>query len=291
MQPLAPSQDRRLHHASRQHIASALLCPSALSSELSYPAPSVSTLTTPDCLAGLSPAGLQRLPPLQPCGFYSGHSPRLQELKHFADQAKHRKPIRPLKPFLRYPCSSSRRSRHYPVLPGGTGAVRQVLPNRAPFASGILASLNDAIVLDDFGGPNGEAPPYPSAQVVRSSASSPSRLTDKPFALSNGPFMVELFTVGRFAPDRRTSHVRFGLSPGSKLPTSARLYEVARNDSEPPWTGLRAPYRCASPALKHDGLRLQRNLGHVRIAPIRNNRYRIECRYYSARATRLPGVR
>lgn len=62
--------------------------------------------------------------------FYSGHSPRLQELKHFADQAKHRRPFRPLKPFLRYPCSSSRCSRRYPTLLGGTVAVCVVLPNR-----------------------------------------------------------------------------------------------------------------------------------------------------------------
>ena len=41
-----------------------------------------------------------------------------------------------------------------------------------------------------------------------------------------------------FAPDRRTSHVRFGLLPGSKLPTPARLNEVS--DPEPPWTGLRS---------------------------------------------------
>ncbi len=53
-----------------------------------------------------------------------------------------------------------------------------------------------------------------------------------------GPFVVELFTVERFAPDRRTGHVRFGLSPGSKLPTPARLNEV--RDLEPPWTGLRS---------------------------------------------------
>lgn len=33
--------------------------------------------------------------------FYSGHTPRLQGLKHFADQAKHRIPLRLLKPFLR----------------------------------------------------------------------------------------------------------------------------------------------------------------------------------------------
>lgn len=48
-------QDRRLPYADRPHIASALLCPSALSLEFRAPAPPVSTLTTSDCLAGPSP--------------------------------------------------------------------------------------------------------------------------------------------------------------------------------------------------------------------------------------------
>ena len=158
-------------------------------------------------------------------GFYSGHSPRLQELKHFADQAKHRKPIRPLKPFLRYPCSSSRCSRRYPTLLGETVTVCAVLPNRhCLHRESLLPS--GAIVLGDFGGSNGEASPYPSAKVVHGSAPSPAKLTGKPVAFSSRPLMVELFTVRRFAPDRRTSHVRFGLLPGSKLPTPARLNEV-----------------------------------------------------------------
>ncbi|MEK9136360.1 MAG: hypothetical protein AAB393_04505, partial [Bacteroidota bacterium] len=33
--------------------------------------------------------------------FYSGHTPGLQGLNHFADHAKHRIPLRLLKPFLR----------------------------------------------------------------------------------------------------------------------------------------------------------------------------------------------
>jgi hypothetical protein len=39
-------------------------------------------------------------------------------------------------------------------------------------------------LIDDFWGSNGEASPYPSACVVRSSASSSARLTGKPFSES-----------------------------------------------------------------------------------------------------------
>jgi len=53
-----------------------------------------------------------------------------------------------------------------------------------------------------------------------------------------GPFVVELFTVERFAPDRRTSHVRFGLLPGSKLPTPARLNEVLWKEPRTPMDGI-----------------------------------------------------
>ncbi len=39
------------------------------------------------------------------------------------------------------------------------------------------------------------------------------RLLHDSLTSPRGPFMVELFTVERFAPDRRTSQVRFRLSP------------------------------------------------------------------------------
>lgn len=97
--------------------------------------------------------------------------------------------------------------------------------------------------LTDFRGPNGEASPYPPTTIIRSSAPSPATLTDKPFRI--GPFMVELFTVARLTRDRRMSHIRFGLSPGSRLPTPAKLNEVCLHRPRTPWTGLHA----ALPAL------------------------------------------
>jgi hypothetical protein len=72
-------------------------------------------------------------------------------------------------------------------------------------------------LIGDFWGSNGEASPYPSACVVRSSASSSARLTGKPF-FRIGPFMVELFAVEGFAFDRRMSHIRSRLSPVESSP-------------------------------------------------------------------------
>lgn len=70
---------------------------------------------------------------------------------------------------------------------------------------------------------------YPSAADVRSLAPSPNSLTGKPsLTFSVGPFIVELFTAGFLARSPRWSP-RFGLSPGSKLPTPAALKELARN--------------------------------------------------------------
>jgi hypothetical protein len=69
-----------------------------------------------------------------------------------------------------------------------------------------------------------------------------------------GPFVVELFAAGGFAAGPRTSHVRFGLSPGTKLPTSARLNEALSIGLRTPWTGLRtATLRLTR--FEHDGLR------------------------------------
>jgi hypothetical protein len=76
------------------------------------------------------------------------------------------------------------------------------------------------------------------------------RLLQNLLASPRGPFMVELFTVERFAPDRRMSRIRFGLSPGAKLPTPARLNEV--QDLDPPGRDLAAS--AAAPALSKTAL-------------------------------------
>lgn len=53
----------------------------------------------------------------------------------------------------------------------------------APFASTIVRCCDSLTTADDFGGPNGEASPYPPTVIVRSSAPSPARLTDKPVSI------------------------------------------------------------------------------------------------------------
>lgn len=65
------------------------------------PAPPVDAQTSLHCLAENIARTQCGLPPASLPTFYSGHTPRHQGLKHFADQAKHRIPLRLLKSFLR----------------------------------------------------------------------------------------------------------------------------------------------------------------------------------------------
>jgi len=108
--------------------------------------------------------------------------------------------------------------------------VRAALPSGAPFTSGVAQGNSPAISGDRM-----EKRPlthqFPSFAVRH-------RLRSDSLASPRGPFMVELFTASGFAAGRRTSPVRFGLSPGTKLPTPARLNGV--RDPESPWTGLRS---------------------------------------------------
>ena len=145
-------------------------------------------------------------------GFYSGHSPRLQGLKHFADHAKHRKPLRLLKPFLRYPCSSSRCSRRYPTLLGGTGTACETLPsshglqrNRRPMASRLTLISGDRMEK------------HPLTRQFKSFAVR-HRLQQDSLASSHEPFMVELFTAPGFAGSPRAGQARFRRSPVESSP-------------------------------------------------------------------------
>ena len=100
----------------------------------------------------------------------------------------------------------------------------------APFASGFAESEPPAISGDRM-----EKRPLthqPKSFAVRH------RLLSDSLASPRGPFMVELFTASGFAAGRRTSHVRFGLSPGSKLPTPARLNEVLGKEPRTPVDGI-----------------------------------------------------
>lgn len=60
-------------------------------------------------------------------------------------------------------------------------AVCLALPSQTPFPSGVVGTTHD-----DFGGPNGEASPYPSAGIVRGSAPSLAKLTGKPSRAFHG---------------------------------------------------------------------------------------------------------
>lgn len=68
--------------------------------------------------------------------------------------------------------------------------------------------------------------PQPESFAVRH------RLLTDSLASPRGPFVVELFAAGGFSASPRTSYVRIGLSPGTMLPTPARLNEVS--DPAPP---------------------------------------------------------
>jgi len=127
------------------------------------PAPPVAHQRNAHCLASI-PSGL-------PAGSYSGHSPRLRGLKHPADHGKApgTSPAPAALPALAIsfaPWVTSLEG-----IPLGTAAARPALPGGRRLHRTLRG---------DFGGPNVEASPYPSASAVRGSAPSPTALTGKP---------------------------------------------------------------------------------------------------------------
>jgi len=157
------------------------LCPSALSLCLSTPAPSVSAATTAHCLAGQS-LDLGRdfrryryrllLRPLsQTSGFEALRRP---------SEAPDTTPAPEALPALAMISVMLVTS-----LSGSTRRDRGCMPGSSEPALFAAAGLGSKSTTQgaDFGGPNGEASPYPPTLIVRSSAPSPARLTDKPVSI------------------------------------------------------------------------------------------------------------
>lgn len=202
-----PIKDRRLHGCSRRHVASTLFrqdaacmpcsrraaalhlrfttrhekCPSALSSCLRTPAPPVSAATTAHCLAGRSP--------------------------EFPADFRRRFPRLLLRPLS---LSTAFEARDGPSHAPGTSPAAAEIPALVLFFVSQVTSLSgmsrrkdgcvpgssepDTVcagchtkrLTGDFGGPNGEASPYPSASLVRGSAPSLAKLTGKPSRAFHG---------------------------------------------------------------------------------------------------------
>jgi hypothetical protein len=127
------------------------------------------------------PVDTRTLPPL-PC---SGRAPRKEVVLAPRSQTAAFEPPR-------------RRARHRRTSPAAAVLPRLVTTFALPLTS--LSSIvpkptavrpgsrpgTVSVPRDDFGGPNTEAPPYPPAAGVCSSAPSPERLTGKPFRASRG---------------------------------------------------------------------------------------------------------
>ena len=204
-------------------------CPSALSSSLSASAPPVSARTSPHCLAG-NIAQLSVRSRGRTAGFYLGHTPRLERLKCWVDHTQ----CRATKRGSSSPSCVSHHlcSTDHVTIPGNWEGP---LPDAHAFRRRIVCRSHAA----DFGGPNVEASPYPSALVIRGLAPSSVKLTGKPFHVSG----LSWFSYSR------PSH--FSTVPGLVGPVSpvARLKaphagQVARscfsNNSRAPWMGLRS---------------------------------------------------
>jgi len=184
-------------------------CPSALSSCLRTPAPPVSAATTAHCLAGRSPK------------FLADFRRRFTRLL-----------LRPLS------LSTAFEARDGPSHAPGTSPAAAEIPALVLFFVSQITSLSGMSRRDDgcvpgssepgtvCAGSRGSDSPAISGDRMekhplthqQSSFAVRHRLLRDSLASPRGPFMVELFTVGRFAPDRRTGPVRFRRSPVESSP-------------------------------------------------------------------------
>jgi len=244
-------------------------CPSALSLWLSARHHPFAHQRNAHCLAS-APSGL-------PAGSYSGHSPRLRGLKHPADQGKApgtgpAPAVLPALVIFFVPWVTSLegvtpRDRRRCVQPSQAGAVCTVLRCRS-------------IESRDFGGPNVEASPYPSASVVCGSAPSPHG--------THWQALAGLSWLSCSPPDgcRPVAGMVVPVRPVARLeaPHASRVErgQRPRTPSDGIW---RQP--AAAPALKDDGPSARNGVGHVRVAPTRGENHRIECRDCSGRVDRL----
>jgi hypothetical protein len=205
-------------------------CPSALSSCLRTPAPPVSATTTAHCLAGRSPK--------LPADFR----------RRFA-----RLLLRPLS------LSTAFEARDGPSHAPGTSPAAAEIPALVLFFVLQVTSLSGVNRRDDgcvpgpsepdtvCAGSRGSDSPAISGDrmekhpLTRQPASFAvrHRLPQDSLASPRGPFMVELFTVGRFAPDRRTGRSGFDGRP-SKAPHASQVERSQRLRA--PWTGLRSSF-------------------------------------------------